>query len=144
MTTPIQQKASVADPPTRKSVEDWYNEVDVSVSSTGSEIRNRLQASLNVYPSPKNLQDAFSPVQYDDGLKTAAYAMNTPQMACLTEEESRHVPSWISRNPQLAYLYKPAGEFPQLPASFFGAHTPVSAWTIPDPVLYGLRRPGTN
>ena len=49
------------DPGQQRSVGNWYNnQMDVSVSSTGSDIRQRLQGSLNMYPA--HSADNKSPV----------------------------------------------------------------------------------
>lgn len=75
--------------PIRKSVEDWYNEGDVSVSSTGSDIKRRLEANLGNETRPRSNQFSASNPTYEDVSPIAnhenraprppkAYQLNTP------------------------------------------------------------------
>jgi len=156
----------VPDPaPLRKSVEEWYNDVDVSVSSTGSEIRRRLHADILARRSMKEMaketpvNDDVSPIAFTENHAPNAaqsFQMFTPLTGPLrmpardqffepppAVETQSYVPSWVSRNPHLSNLFDPSrmGTV-QLPPLFRHPITPSTAqlqsWSIPQPVLYGL------
>jgi hypothetical protein len=139
-------------PRVRRSIDDWYNEVDVSISSTGSDIRRRLHADLGSHKNVTTHED-ISPIAYVENApprtNTQSYQMYTPQVAPCgpTSEGDPFVPSWVTRNPHLANLYDPSrlGSV-QLPPLFRQPITMSSAelgyWSIPPPVLYGLGKGG--
>lgn len=121
----------------RDSVDDWYKAADVSVSSTGSEIRNRLQASLRMYPpETENFAPLHSTAPVFEDVSPIGYFGEEQVMPCAT-------PAWVSRNPHLATLFDPAAVAMQLPPLFrtpisSGSSSPLVNWTIPAPVLFGL------
>jgi len=138
--------------------------VDVSVSSTGSEIKRRLQASLKIYPTDGN---------NTDDLDRHFEPQNTyPQLEYQQPSQAGHPPAstWVSRAPHLAHViasYKPEEKVPsfslnKFPPLFANAYMPFSHvstavpsavttptalrspqqqsinWQIPPPVLFGL------
>ena len=150
--------------PLRKSVDDWYNDVDVSVSSTGSDIRRRLKANIPVEPTPQKRETFRHERQFEDVSPIAYYTenepprhpqsfqMHTPQVKPAEENSYAYMkpPSWINRNPHLAGLHDASSRLGaiQLPPLFRNPMTISTAelgtWSIPPPVLYGLGRRQAN
>lgn len=123
-------KLSSPVPTSEPRLEDWYNEVDVSVSSTGSEIRRRLQETLDIRPAAKPspqeltlLQCSYLPPE------PAHFATSQTVFASYTDMMNET----ISRLPPLfknAIGPSPAATAPSTPL--------LSNWRIPEPVLFGL------
>lgn len=119
----------------RESVEDWYKDMDISVSSTGSDIRERLQGSLKLRSHERESLSAQKP---GDISPIGYFSQQTYDEPTRTDP-----PAWVQRNPHLATLFNPSAVAMQLPPLFrtpisSGASSPLVNWTIPPPVLYGL------
>jgi hypothetical protein len=65
--------------PARQTVDDWYNDVDVSVSSTGSEIRRRLYEDLKNRNSYKDVMDLLKETPLNEDVSPIAFSENYPQ-----------------------------------------------------------------
>ena len=133
--------------------DNWYKEMDVSASSTGSDIRDRLQASLKLYPTKPEegfvaldremMQFSCEPAPrvFDDVSPIGYFGESDVNVVPVQYAE----PAWVSRNPHLATLFDPSVVTSQLPPLFrtpisSGSSSPLVNWTIPDPVLFGLGR----
>lgn len=124
----------------RESVEDWYKDMDISVSSTGSDIRDRLQGSLRQRSNKREGEQlVIAPAAQKPGdVSPIGYFSQT-----YDESTGPDAPAWVQRNPHLATLFNPSAVAMQLPPLFrtpisSGASSPLVNWTIPPPVLYGL------
>lgn len=138
--------------------------VDVSVSSTGSEIKRRLQASLKIYPTEDN--------NADDRDRHFEFRRTYPQLVNQQQSQGGNPPTstWVCRAPHLAHViasYKPEENLPSFssnnfPPLFANPYMPFSHvstavpsavttptalrspqqqsinWQIPQPVLFGL------
>ena len=133
----------------KPTMDDWYNaDVDVSVSSTGSDIRQRLHAGLNIYPSNQSgLSGDPSPIK--ENIATAMPKFNQKGYSPMTQYSplpppAASQPIWVSRNPHLASVFDP-NSAPTLPPLFRSPVTSsMTSWSIPQPVLFGLGSHSNN
>ena len=139
--------------------------MDVSVSSTGSDIKRRLQASLKIYPPESSSVNQSSEIYHPQQVQNC---VQEPQIS----SQPPPISSWVNRAPHLAHVmasYKPEETTkPHLPTFSFpplfanpymgqfsipttavpssvstptGVRTPSQQpvnWQIPQPVLFGL------
>ena len=90
--------------------------VDVSVSSTGSEIKRRLQASLKIYPSEQSVSHQ-SDRHFDFKNTYPDFVHQQPQHV-----DCPPASTWVSRAPHLAHVmssYKPDENLPAFPSTKF-------------------------
>lgn len=95
--------------------------LDVSVSSTGSDIKRRLQHSLKIYPTETNLSiESRENNEAESGQFTSFSSHREPP-----NPQQQITSTWVTRAPHLAHVMssykpeeKPAASFPQFPPLF--------------------------
>lgn len=132
-------------PIVESKLDQWYNEdVDVSVSSTGSDIRRRLQETLDIHPQYSHVTPSReTPMAHDRTI--VQHSFDIPQATFFAPTSfaqtsfARHetvFPSYANLMNETIHKLPPLFKSPLLATA---PNTPMfSAWRIPEPVLFGL------